>query len=283
MAAVARVARPGCLRRRLAASRCCAQRFLLVYGLMRNEEGWGSALIVSCSRPPHCCSCCSWWRSAAPPTRCSTLAVPQAGLHGRHDRGFALSASIFSMFLYITLFSRTSGLLAVRGGAPVAAGDGDAAVRIAAERPADGARAGAAAARDGARVRDGRAAADGEPVRLVREDRAAARPDPGRHRDRPGASRWPRRRRRGGPAAERQGSGANNTARQLGSPPGSPASARSPVEDRVDADPAGGGYARVVARPRAFAGSGSGGTGRALQAVPPADRDRWWTRRTTRS
>src|SRR5262249_57521560 len=82
-----------------------------------------------------------------------------------------------------------AGLLAVRGWAPVAAGHPADPVRLAAERPADSTRAGAAAARDGARARDRWSAAGGEPVRLVGVDRAASRPDPGRHRDRAGHPR----------------------------------------------------------------------------------------------
>ena len=253
----------------------CPALFLLVYALIRgNEAGWGSALIVSCfvaSALLLVLFVVVERRAADPLLDLSLFRKP--AFTGVTIVGFTLSASIFSMFLYITLFfQNVLGFSPLRGGAPVAAGHRADPVRLAAERPADGARAGAAAARDGARVRDGRAAADGEPVRLVRVDRAAARPDPGRHRDRPGhPGAGLDRRRRGRPAAERHGVGREQH--------GSPARARHrdrrpgldlPVEDRIDAHSAGRGHARVVARPRAFACRGvrrdrarvAGGAGR---------------------
>ena len=189
----------------------CPALFLFVYALIRgNEEGWGSALIISCfavSALLLVLFVVVERRAADPLLDLSLFRKP--AFTGVTIAGFALSASIFSMFLYITLFfQNVLGYSPLAGGAPIAAGHHADPVRLAAERPADGTRAGAAAARDGARVRDRRAAADGEPVRLVGVDRAAARPDPGRHRDRPGHPRAGLdRRRRGRPAAERHGVG----------------------------------------------------------------------------
>jgi hypothetical protein len=92
------------------------------------------------------------------------------------------------------------------------------------------------------------------------DDRRACRAGSTRHRDRPGHPRAGLdRRRRGRPAAERHGVGREQH--------GSPARDRHrdrrprldlPVEDRVDAYPAGRWHARVVARPRACAGCGVG-------------------------
>ena len=260
--AVARVARPGRLRRRPAWRGAAVPRALSVRlrADPRQRGGLGE-------RPDH--QLLRGLRTAAGAVRggraprrrpaARPLAVPKAGLHGRHDRRLrAVGVDLLDVSLHHALLPERAGLLAVAGGAAVAAGHHADPVRLAAERSADGARAGAAAARDGARVRDRRAAADGEPVRLVGVDRAAAGPDPGRDRDRPGHPRAGLdRRRRGPPAAERHGVGREQH--------GSPTRARHrdrrprldlPIEDRVDAHPAGRGYARVVARPRACAGCG---------------------------
>ncbi len=180
----------------------CPALFLLVYALIRgNDEGWGSALIISCfaaSALLLVLFVVVERRAADPLLDLSLFRKP--AFTGRHDRRLrAVGVDLLDVSLHHALLPERAGLLAVRGGAPVAAGHRADSVRLAAERPADGARAGAAAARDGARVRDGRAAADGEPVRLVRVDRAAARPDPGRHRDRPGHPRAGLDRRRRGP------------------------------------------------------------------------------------
>ena len=132
--------------------------------------------------------------------------------------GFALSASIFSMFLYITLFFQN-----VLGFSPFEAGLRSLPVTmpILFVSPLSG----RLTARVPVRLLLGTGLAFvtvglllmGEPVRLVRMDRAAARPDPGRHRDRPGHPRAGLdRRRRGPPQLSGMASGASNTARQLG-------------------------------------------------------------------
>ena len=97
----------------------CPALFLLVYALIRgNEEGWGSALIIGCfagfalllvlfvvvER-----------RAADPLLDLSLFRKP--AFTGVTVAGFALSASIFSMFLYITLFFQN-----VLGYSPLQAG-----------------------------------------------------------------------------------------------------------------------------------------------------------------
>src|SRR5437868_3788365 len=185
----------------------CPALFLLVFALIRgNEEGWGSALIVGClaaSAVLLVLFVMAERRAAAPLLELSLF--PQTGLHRRDDRRLhPRRVDLLDVPLHHALLPERAGVLPVRGGPPVVAGHRADPVRLAAERPADGARAGAAAARDGARVRDGRTAADGEPVRLVRVDRTAGRSDSRRHRNRPGHP-WAGldRRRRGSPAAER--------------------------------------------------------------------------------
>src|SRR4029079_16583576 len=93
------------------------------------------------------------------------LAVPQARVHRRDARRLrAVSVDLLDVPVHHALLPERAGLLTVPGGAPVAAGHHADPVRLAAERPADGPRAGAAAARAGAPLRDGRGAADGPPV-----------------------------------------------------------------------------------------------------------------------
>jgi EmrB/QacA subfamily drug resistance transporter len=84
----------------------CPALFLLVYGLIRgNDEGWGSSLIISCFAASvlllvlfavveH--------RAADPLLDLSLFRKP--AFTGATIVAFALGASIFSMFLYITLF-----------------------------------------------------------------------------------------------------------------------------------------------------------------------------------
>jgi EmrB/QacA subfamily drug resistance transporter len=80
--------------------------FLLVYALIRgNEEGWGSALIISCfaaSALLLVLFVVVERRTADPLLDLSLFRKP--AFTGVMIAGFALSASIFSMFLYITLF-----------------------------------------------------------------------------------------------------------------------------------------------------------------------------------
>ena len=84
----------------------CPALFLLVYALIRgNEEGWGSALIVSCfaaSALLLVLFVVVERRAADPLLDLSLFRKP--AFTGATIVGFALSASIFSMFLYITLF-----------------------------------------------------------------------------------------------------------------------------------------------------------------------------------
>jgi EmrB/QacA subfamily drug resistance transporter len=113
----------------------CPALFLLVYALIRgNDEGWGSALIIGCfaaSALLLVLFVVAERRTADPLLDLSLFRKP--AFTGVMTVGFALSASIFSMFLYITLFfQKRAGLLAVRGGTPVAAGHRSHSVRLAA-------------------------------------------------------------------------------------------------------------------------------------------------------
>ena len=80
--------------------------FLLVYGLIRgNDEGWGSALIIGCfaaSALLLVLFVLAERRTADPLLDLTLFRKP--AFTGVMTAGFALSASIFSMFLYITLF-----------------------------------------------------------------------------------------------------------------------------------------------------------------------------------
>src|SRR5262249_12666677 len=81
-------------------------RFLLVYGLIRgNDEGWGSALIVSCfvASALLLVAFVVVERRTADPLLDLTL-FRKPAFTGATIVAFAVSASIFSMFLYITLF-----------------------------------------------------------------------------------------------------------------------------------------------------------------------------------
>ena len=84
----------------------CPALFLLVYGLIRgNDEGWGSALIVSCfaaSALLLVLFVVAERRTTDPLLDLTLFRKP--AFTGATIVGFALSASIFSMFLYITLF-----------------------------------------------------------------------------------------------------------------------------------------------------------------------------------
>src|SRR6476661_2729619 len=84
----------------------CPALFLLVYALIRgNEDGWGSVLIVSCfaaSALLLVLFVVAERHTADPLLDLSLYRKP--ALTGVTIAGFALSASIFSMFLYITLF-----------------------------------------------------------------------------------------------------------------------------------------------------------------------------------
>jgi hypothetical protein len=83
-----------------------AALFLLVFALVRgNAEGWGSALIEGflIGAGVLWCSSCSW--SAARNGRCSTSRSSAARRSwGVSLAAFALSAGMFSVFLYLTLY-----------------------------------------------------------------------------------------------------------------------------------------------------------------------------------
>ena len=84
----------------------CPALFLLVYALIRgNDEGWGSALIISCFAASALLLILFVVveRHAADPLLDLSL-FRKPAFTGVTTVGFALSASIFSMFLYITLF-----------------------------------------------------------------------------------------------------------------------------------------------------------------------------------
>ena len=90
--------------------------FLLIFALVRgNAEGWGSPLIVS-FLVGAVVLLVRLRRRRAPPGAPDVRphAVPQAGLRrARRIAAFALSASMFSMFLYLTLYLQNAlGLLA---------------------------------------------------------------------------------------------------------------------------------------------------------------------------
>ena len=84
----------------------CPSLFLLVYALIRgNAEGWGSAVIVGCfmaSALLLVLFVVMERRTSDPLLDLSLFRKP--AFTGVTIAGFALSASIFSMFLYITLF-----------------------------------------------------------------------------------------------------------------------------------------------------------------------------------
>jgi EmrB/QacA subfamily drug resistance transporter len=84
----------------------CPSLFLLVYALIRgNEEGWGSTLILGCFAASVLLlvSFVVVERRTADPLLDLTL-FRKPAFTGATIVGFCLSASIFSMFLYITLF-----------------------------------------------------------------------------------------------------------------------------------------------------------------------------------
>ena len=80
--------------------------FLLVFALVQgNEKGWGSTEIVACLAGRSSCS----WRSCSPSScraaRCSTSRLfRRPAFTGASIVAFTVSASIFSMFLYLTLY-----------------------------------------------------------------------------------------------------------------------------------------------------------------------------------
>jgi EmrB/QacA subfamily drug resistance transporter len=210
--------------------------FLLVFALIRgNEEGWGSGVIVGCfvaSALLLMLFVLVERRAADPLLDLSLFRKP--AFTGATIVAFALGASIFSMFLYITLFFQN-----VLGFSPFEAGLRTLPVTgpILLVSPVSG--------RLTAHV----------PVRLLLGTGLAfvvVRPQ-----------------------LSGMASGTNNTARQLGLATGI-AGLGSIFQSKIESTLAGlvGGTpasSHVHELARAVA---SGGTGRALRAVPPADRDR---------
>ena len=147
-----------------------AALFLLVFALIRgNAEGWGSPLIVGCWSARRSCSSPSCSSSAAatqPDAR--PVAVPQAGRScGASLAAFALSASMFSMFLYLTLYVQNIARL-LRRSRPACASCRSRCCRSSSRRsrassPSASASAGSSAA--GSLLRRGRAAAHARPRR----------------------------------------------------------------------------------------------------------------------
>ena len=239
----------------------CPALFLLVYALIRgNDEGWGSALIVGCfiaSALLLVLFVLVERRTADPLLDISLFRKP--AFTGATIVAFAMGASIFSMFLYITLFFQN-----VLGFSPFEAGLRSLPVTgpILFVSPLSG--------RLTAHV----------PVRLLlgtglafvtlglllmaglndSSGWTALLPGQvfGRDRGRPGHARAGFHRRRGGqPEAERDGVGRE----QHRSPARARHGDRRPrldlsIEDRIDTHPAGRGYAGVTPRPRALAGRG---------------------------
>ena len=241
----------------------CPALFLLVYALIRgNEEGWGSALIVSCfaaSALLLVLFVVVERRAADPLLDLSLFRKP--AFTGATIVGFALSASIFSMFLYITLFFQN-----VLGFSPFEAGLRSLPVtglmlfvaplsgRLTARVPVRlllG--TGLAFVTVGLLLMGNLSDSSGWTALLPGQILAGigiGLATPALASTAVGVV---------APAAERHGVGREQH--------GSPARARHrdrrprldlPVEDRVDAHPAGRGHARVVARPRACAGCGVG-------------------------
>ena len=208
----------------------CPALFLLVYALIRgNEEGWGSAPIISCFAASALLLVLFVVASAAPPTRCSTSRcsasrpspAPRSSPSRWRRRSSRCSSTSRSS-------SRTCWLHAVRGGAPVAAGHRADPVRLAAERPPD--------ARVPARLLLGTGLAFVTVGLLLMgnlsDSSGWTAPLPGQILAGIGIGlSTPALASTAvgvvAPQLSGMSSGANNTARQLGSPPGSPASALS--------------------------------------------------------
>ena len=279
-AAVAPVARRGGRRRRPPRRRAVSPTlFLLVYALIRgNEEGWGSALIISCF------AACALLlvlfvvaegRAADPLLDLSLFRKP--AFTGATIVGFALSASIFSMFLYITLFFQN-----VLGFSPFEAGlrslpvTGADSARRATERPADGSRAvrlllgtGLAFVSVGLLLMGNLSDSSGWTALLPGQILAGigiGLATPGLASTAVGVVH---------PQLSGMASGANNTARQLGLATGIAGLGsifQAKIESTLTPLVAGtSASSHVHELSRAVA---SGGTGSALYAVPPADRDK---------
>ena len=239
----------------------CPALFLLVYALIRgNEEGWGSALIISCfaaSALLLVLFVVVERRAADPLLDLSLFRKP--AFTGVTIAGFALSASIFSMFLYITLFFQN-----VLGYSPLQAGLRSLPVTmpILFVSPLSGrltARVpvrlllgtGLAFVTVGLLLMGNLSDSSGWTALLPGQILAGigiGLATPALASTAVGVVR---------PQLSGMASGASNTARQLGLATGIAAPRLDlPIEDRVDAHPAGREHARVLARPRARAGCG---------------------------
>ena len=94
--------------------------FCLVFALIEgNKRGWSSAFIVGAARGRRpCCSSASSSSSRGARSRCSTCGCSASpAFTGAQIAAFTLSASLFAMFLYLTLY-----LQEVLGYSPLQAG-----------------------------------------------------------------------------------------------------------------------------------------------------------------
>ena len=175
-----RVERPGRARRRLAGLvTFSGALFLLVFALVRgNAEGWGSTLIVGAPRRRgRAARRVRGRRARASATRCSTSRCSASRRSpGASIAAFALSASMFSMFLYLTLYMQNvARLLAAGGGPALPAGDAALVLRRADRGQALDAVPVRLLIGGGPGARGRRAAADARPRRRLGLDGAAAR------------------------------------------------------------------------------------------------------------
>jgi len=266
----------------------CPALFLLVYALIRgNEQGWASALIVSCfaaSALLLVLFVVVERRAADPLLDLSLFRKP--AFTGATIVGFALSASIFSMFLYITLFfqnvlglspfeaglrslpvtgpilfvSPLSGRLTARVPVRLLLGTGLAFVTV------------------GLLLMGNLSDSSGWTALLPGQILAGigiGLATPGLASTAVGVVR---------PQLSGMASGANNTARQLGWPPGSPASAQFSSRKSSRRSPH---WSRACPRrrtPKSFRGLWrQAGPGASCRRCRPPTATRWWPPRTTRS
>ena len=82
-----------------------------------NAEGWGSGVIVALLGAAVVLLVAFVAIELRRERRCSTLAVPDPGVHRRADRRVRLPASMFAMFLYLTLYMQN-----ILGYSPLEAG-----------------------------------------------------------------------------------------------------------------------------------------------------------------
>ena len=163
-----------------------AALFCLVFALIRgNAEGWGSTTIVGllvASAALLIAFVVAERTGREPDARPRARSASRA-FTGAQIAAFSISASMFSMFLYLTLYMQNVlEVLAAPGGPALPAGVGPVVLRRAAGRPAHQPRAGSRAHLRRARGRRHRPAADGRRVALLGVDDAAGRVPHRRHR-----------------------------------------------------------------------------------------------------